>query len=65
MAKIIDHFVVVVRHTDGTCEAGKSNYKPSHQDHLYSIWQGDGDITEKVITLANVVSVAVTPVFEQ
>ncbi|WP_312773043.1 hypothetical protein [Atlantibacter hermannii] len=63
--KVIDHFKVVVRHTDGTYETGKSRHQPTHQMQVYAIWQGEGEVTVKLITLANVVSVSTTPVYKQ
>ncbi|WP_313109602.1 hypothetical protein [Atlantibacter sp.] len=65
MAKVLDHFEIVVRHIDGTYETGKSMHHPSHQLQFYSMRQGEGEITEKLITLANVVSVSATPVYKQ
>lgn len=63
--KVLDHFKVIIRHVDGTYEQGKSHHQISHDSPYYTIWQVDDDMTEKSITRANVVSIAVIPVYKE
>lgn len=66
MAKVVDHYKVVIKHTDGTWESGwKAKDKPPALNGFYHVWREDEVVIEKLITLANVVSVSVTPVFRQ
>lgn len=65
MVRVINHFKVVIKHLDGTYEAAKSHHQISHDHPYYTIYVGDDGMTEKSITRANVVSIAITPVFDE
>lgn len=66
MGMVIDHYKVVIKHIDGTWEQGwKAKEKPTALNGFYHVWLEGEVVIEKLITLANIVSVSVTPVFRQ
>lgn len=65
MARVIEHFKVRIRHTDGTVESGISHRQPSILSPLFSFWPDGDERTEQFITLRNVVSVSATAVFKE
>lgn len=66
MGRVVDHYKVVIKHTDGTWEQGwKAKERPTAMSGFYHVWREDEVVIDKLITLANIVSVSVTPVFRQ
>lgn len=65
MPRIIEHFKVRIRHTDGTVESGISHSRPSILSPLFYFLPDGDERTEQFITLRNVVSVSTTAVFKE